>query len=385
MFDVVIVGAGFAGSVLARQLASVAGKKVLLVERRRHIAGNCHDAVDGHGVLVHTYGPHLFHTSNREVFEYLSSFTEWHEYQHRVLAVVDGRKVPLPFNLTSLEMLFPGGMARTLEKKLVERFGFGVKVPIMELIRTDDAELKMLADYIYEKIFVHYTVKQWGVTPEDISPEVMERVPVFISRDDRYFQDTYQAVPRHGYTRLFEKMLDHPGIHLLLNTDYRVIVQPNLERRTMSLFGQPFKGELIFTGMIDEFFDYSLGRLPYRTLDFVFETFEQEFFQEVATVNYPNEYDFTRITEFKHIHARQLPKTTVLREFPRDYRGFDQEGGTPSYPIFQEANTALYERYRNMAEKFPALTLVGRLAEYRYYDMDDIVARALEVFERKFA
>jgi UDP-galactopyranose mutase len=385
MFDTVIVGAGFAGSVLARQLASNGKKQVLLVEKRAHIAGNCYDSYDRNGVLVHEYGPHLFHTSNKEVFNYLSQFTEWHEYQHRVLAVVDGQQVPLPFNLNSLAMLFPKNLAESLEKKLVEQFGFGKKVPILELKRTNDPDLKALADFIYEKIFVNYTVKQWGCRPEDISREVTERVPVFVSRDDRYFQDTYQAVPKYGYTEMFRNILNHPNIHLLMNTDYKDILTINETTCEIDLLGKAFDGHLIFTGMIDELFDYRFGMLPYRTLDFSFESLEQEYFQEAAVVNYPNNFDFTRITEFKRIHGQHLHGTTILREYPRDYAGTEKEADTPCYPVFKDDNIVQYGKYLQLSEKFPRITLVGRLAEYRYYDMDDIVARSLEIFDQKFS
>ncbi|MFA5719310.1 MAG: UDP-galactopyranose mutase [Desulfobulbaceae bacterium] len=384
MFDIVVVGAGLAGSILARELAA-SGRRVLLIEKRPHIGGNCYDFFDSHGVLVHRYGPHLFHTSNEKAFSYLGRFTEWHEYEHRVLAVVDGRQVPVPFNLNSLAMLFPPSMAESLEKKLVDRFGFGVKVPILQLRRTDDPELKMLADFVYEKIFVNYTVKQWGCRPEEIAPEVTERVPVFVSRDDRYFQDTYQAVPKHGYTRMFQNLLDHPDIHPLMNTDYKDVVTIDTSNGDIRLFGSPFAGELIFTGMIDELFAFRFGRLPYRTLDFSFESLEREYFQKAAVVNYPNNYDFTRITEFKRIHGQKLRYTTILREYPRDYKGVEQEADTPCYPMFKQENQALYEKYLQTAAGFPRLTLVGRLAEYRYYDMDDIVVRALDVFAQQFA
>ena len=383
MYDVVIVGAGFAGSVLARQLASV-GKKVLLVEKRDHIGGNCYDSYDKHGVIVHKYGPHLFHTSNKKVFDYLGQFTEWHEYQHQVRAFIDGKTVPIPFNLNTLEMLFPEDMSKSLENKLVEQFGFGVKVPILQLIKAEDPELKKLADFVYEKVFVNYTMKQWGCGPEDISSEVMERVPVSISRDDRYFQDTYQAVPMYGYTKLFENMLDHPGIEVKLNCDYKDIVSIDSGSGTIELYGDKFEGDLIFTGMIDELFGFRFGQLPYRALDLSFESLKQEYFQEVAVVNYPNDFDFTRITEFKWIHGQKLDNTTILREYPRDYNGVEIEGDTPSYPIFKEDNMAQYDQYLQFSKQFPQITLVGRLAEYRYYDMDDIVERALEVFDQKF-
>jgi UDP-galactopyranose mutase len=385
MFDVVIVGAGFAGSVLARQFASRKNKKVLLVEKRRHIAGNCYDWINRNGVLVHKYGPHLFHTSNKEIYSYLEQFTQWQEYQHHVLAAIDGKMIPLPFNLNSLEMLFPCNMASSLESKLIDNFGFGVKVPILELKKVNDPELKELADFIYTKIFVNYTAKQWGCAPEDISAEVTGRVPVHISRDNRYFQDVYQAVPKDGYTSMFENILNHPGIHLLLNTDYKDVVDFDPASGRISLFGVPFSGEFIFTGMIDELFGYCFGRLPYRSLDFKFETLEREYYQDAAVVNYPNNFNFTRITEFKHIHPRKLQYTTILREFPRDYKGTKGEEDTPSYPVFTDQNTRCYQQYQDFASQYSNITLIGRLAEYRYYDMDDIVARALELFSSKFS
>ncbi len=384
MFDYVIVGAGLAGCVLAERLASQRGAKLLLIEKRSHIGGNCHDRYDEHGVLVHQYGPHLFHTSNAEVFHYLSGFTDWIEYQHRVLAVVDGRKVPLPFNLNSLHRVFPRTMAISLESKLIGHYGFDVKVPILELRKQEDTELKYLADFIYHKVFLNYTVKQWACSPEEIAPEVTARVPIFISRDDRYFQDKYQVIPRHGYTHLFENLIDHPGIKLMLNTDYREIVRLDTDTGRIQCFGQPFAGHLIHTGMIDELFDHRFGELPYRSLKFQFEHMAMDRYQEVTTVNYPEDYDFTRITEFKHITGQRIPGTTIVREFPQDYDRLDAQRNIPYYPVFQEDNLKRYQRYADFARKFSHVTLVGRLAEYRYFDMDDIVARALEVYRTRF-
>ncbi len=384
MFDYVIVGAGFAGCVLAERLASRRKGNILLIEKRSHIGGNCYDHYDDQGILVHKYGPHLFHTSNAEVFHYLSRFTDWIEYQHRVLAVVDGRKIPLPFNLDSLHRVFPASMARSLENKLIGHYGFDVKVPILELRKQADEELKYLADFIYNKIFLNYTVKQWACSPEEISPEVTARVPVFVSRDDRYFQDKYQVIPRHGYTRLFENLIDHPDIKLMLNTDYREIVRLDADSHRIRCFGHPFEGQLIHTGMIDELFDHRFGELPYRSLKFQFEHLAGDRFQEVTTVNYPQDYDFTRITEFKHITGQRVPGTTIVREYPQDYDRLDARRNIPYYPVFQEENLERYRRYAEFARRFPNLTLVGRLAEYRYFDMDDIVARALEVFQDRF-
>ncbi len=385
MFDVVIIGAGFAGSVLARKIAEEKNGRVLIVEKRNHIGGNCYDARNSDGILVHRYGPHLFHTSNEEVFSFLGRFTKWHEYQHHVHAVIEGKHVPIPFNLNTLEMLFPGHMVSSLEQKLVDRFGFGKKIPILELRKTDDQELLFLAEYIYQNVFAGYTAKQWGCRPEEISGEVTGRVPVYVSRDNRYFQDTYQVVPEEGYTALFQKLLDHENIHILLNTDYKQVVNINISDKSIRVLGRKFSGQLIFTGMIDEFFGFSLGRLPYRTTNFSFERVEKEYYQNAATVNYPNNYTFTRITEFKHIHPQSTDNTIILREFPRDYLGVEQEEDTPSYPIFNESNQFLFARYREMVENFSRVIMVGRLAEYRYYDMDDIVARSLEIFRSNFS
>jgi len=285
MFDTIIIGTGFAGSVLAERLATQQNKRILIVDKRRHIGGNCYDCFDEHGILIHQYGPHLFHTDNKSVFDYLSQFTQWRPYQHEVLAFIDGQKVPVPFNLNSLHAIFPSSLANSLELKLINRFGYGVKVPILELREVDDSELKFLADYIYQKIFLNYTAKQWGKRPEEISAEVTARVPVHISRDNRYFQDKYQAIPANGYTKVFENMLNHPNISLLLNTDYKEIFTIDFDSGKMRFMDGEFKGDFIFTGLIDELFDSRFGELPYRSLDFKFEYFSCDQFQEKTTIN----------------------------------------------------------------------------------------------------
>jgi len=380
LFNYIVVGSGFAGSVIAERIANVLNQKVLIIEKRNHIGGNCYDYRDENNIIVHKYGPHLFHTDYKEVFDYLSNFTDWHIYHHKVLAFVDGKKVPLPFNLNSIYEVFPQELAKRLEVRLIEKYGYGAKIPILELLKEEDQDLKFLANYVYEKIYKNYTIKQWGLKPEEISPQVTARVPIYVSRDNRYFTDKYQVVPKDGYTKIFERMLDHPNIKIMLNTDFKEVISIDFENKKIYFLGQEFKGKLIFTGMIDELFNFKYGFLPYRSLDLRFETIEQEYYQEAPVVNYPNDYDFTRITEFKHIHPVKSNKTTILKEYPKAYR---PNVDIPYYPVFTKENQELYNKYKEEADKFENLVLVGRLAEYRYYDMDDVVKRALEVFEER--
>ncbi len=379
MFDAVVVGAGFAGAVLAERLASQQNKKVLLVERRLELGGNCHDEKDENGILIHTYGPHLFHSDDETVWRYLSQFTEWDVYQHRVLAVIDGKKVPIPFNLDTLYEVFPRGMAERLEAALVQNYEYNSKVPILKLKQSEDKDLQYLADFVYEKIFLHYTQKQWDLKPEEMDGAVTARVPVFIGRDTRYFNERFQGVPKKGYTDIFRHMLNHANIKLMLNTDFHDIM--SIRNGKLMLLDQPFQGKVIYTGLIDELFDYEFGELPYRSVRMCFETIGREEYQEAATVNYPNNYDFTRITEFKKVHPANTPNTTILKEYPQPY---ERGRNTPYYPIFTEDNKRMYEKYKAKAESIPNLMMVGRLAEYRYYDMDDIVKRALDVYATHF-
>jgi len=378
MFDYIVVGAGFAGSVMAERIANKLNNKVLIIEKRYHIGGNCYDEKDENNILIHKYGPHLFHTDYKEVFDYLSNFTEWEIYNHKVLAYLDGKKVPIPFNFNTLYEVFPRSLAQNLEKALLEEYKYNTKVPILELKKSKNKELQFLADYVYEKIFVNYTAKQWGMKPEEIDSAVTARVPIFIGRDDRYFNDKYQALPKNGYTKLFQNMLNNKNIKIMLNTDFKEVLNIDFENKKIYLLNQEFKGKLIFTGMIDELCDYKFGELPYRSVDMKFETVDKEYYQEATTVNYPNNYDFTRITEFKHIHPVKTDKTTILKEYPQEYI---KNKNTPYYPIFTEENQRRYEKYKEFLYNFKNIILVGRLAEYKYYDMDDIVKIALELFE----
>ncbi|MCL4190254.1 MAG: UDP-galactopyranose mutase [Thermoguttaceae bacterium] len=381
-FDFVVVGAGLAGSVLSERIASQLQKKVLLIEKRNHVAGNCHDAYDAQGVLVHRYGPHVFHTASEDVWRHLSQFTNWRHYEHRVLASIDGKLVPVPFNLDSLRLLYPATLAARLERKLIKEYGLDSRVPLLTLRESPDDELKAMAEFVYRKVFLGYTIKQWGCRPEDVSPSVTARVPVVVSRDDRYFHDRYQGIPDEGYTKMVERMLDHENISIMLNVDGRDVVHAT--SRGLSLFGRKFSGTLIYTGPIDAFFNYRFGALPYRSMHFEFEHHPHcERYQATAQVNYPNSQDFTRITEFKQLTGQQASGTTVLREFPRPYNPSESPHQIPCYPVPSPENEALYERYRTEAEKLLQVIFVGRLADYRYYNMDQVVARALMVFDKK--
>ncbi len=380
-FDCLVIGAGFAGAVAARELAERGGKRVLLCERRAHVGGNAYDCLDRAGVLIHQYGPHIFHTNNRRVFDYLSRFTAWRDYQHRVVANIparDGRMTyPVPFNLTSLETAFGPEEGKRLGDKLIAAYGAEKKVTILELRRAPDPEIAALADYVYEHVFVHYTMKQWGQSPEEIDPNTTARVPVFLSRDDRYFQDAYQGMPLEGYTPVFEKMLDHPRITVRLNTDAAQVLELG-EDGSVKLDGEPFGGAILYTGAVDELFGCRFGRLPYRTLDFAFETHPVDLWQTHGTVNYTVDEPYTRITEFKHLTGQELPGvTTIMKEYSKPYTG--AAGEVPYYAIINGENNALYGKYKALAGRFPHLHLLGRLAEYQYYNMDAIVARALEL------
>lgn len=369
-FDWLIVGAGFTGSVLAERIASQLKQTVLIVEQRPHLGGNAYDYYDDHGVLVHQYGPHIFHTNAQYIWDYLAQFTQWRSYYHRVLAVVSGKLVPVPFNLNSLYALFPPRYADKLAQQLIEHYGFNVKVPILRIRDTASSdELKLLAEYIYEHVFHHYTVKQWGLKPEELSPSVTARVPIYVSYDDRYFQDTFQGLPKQGYTKLFQNLLKHPNIKVLLNTSYQEVMQEIPYQR------------LIFTGQIDEFFEHLYGELPYRSLHFKFIHTEQEQFQSVGTVNYPNEYTYTRTTEYKHLTGQRVYGSTYIEEYPQLYRRGEN---LPYYPIPQDEYRALYRKYEAEAEKLKGrVFFAGRLADYQYYNMDQAVARALSLFEKE--
>jgi UDP-galactopyranose mutase len=357
-YDYLIVGAGFAGSVLAERLARGSGKSVLLCDRRNHVGGNAYDHADAAGILVHKYGPHIFHTNSREIFEYLSRFTTWRAYEHRVLASVEGKLLPIPINLDTINRLY----GLNLGENEVEEFLVARAIKYESPRTSEEVVLSRVGRHLYEKFFRNYTRKQWGVDPSQLDAQVTARIPVRINRDDRYFTDHFQFMPRWGFTRMFENMLDHEQIDLALATDF-------YELRKEVNFRQ-----LIYSGPIDQFFDFRYGKLPYRSLHFEHRTLDCEWFQPVAVVNYPNDFEYTRVTEFKHLTGEQHQRTSIVYEYPRSE-------GDPYYPVPQPTNASIYSQYRKLAESLPNVRFVGRLGTYRYYNMDQVVGQALTLYK----
>ena len=362
MFDFLIVGAGFAGSVLAERLASRLGKSCLIVERRNHIGGNAYDRYDEAGILLHNYGPHYFRTNSQRIIDYLSQFTEWREVEYKILSWTHGRFWQFPINLNTFEQLIGRpSTSEEMEARLSEW-----RIDIDKPKNSEDVIVSQVGWKLYEMFFKNYTRKQWQRDAKDLDASVCGRIPIRTNRDDRYLSEKFQALPKNGYTAMFHKMLKHPLIQVRLNTDYR-------EVRTQV----PFR-HLIFTGPIDEYFHYRFGRLPYRSLRFEPETLEQEFFQPVMQVNYPNEHEFTRIVEIKHATGQKLPLTTIVREYPQDFG----PGREPYYPVPAPDARALYQKYAELGIAEKNVSFVGRLATYRYYNMDQVVGMALAEFER---
>lgn len=357
MFDFLIVGCGLSGATCARLLAEK-GRRVLVVEKRNHIGGNVYDYYNEDGILVHKYGPHIFHTKEKTVWEFMSKFTKWRLYQHRVLIYVDGMYLPMPINLDTINLLY----GTDYDYKTIKDFFAQVREEKEEICNAEDMVISKIGRELYEKFFLGYTKKQWGLHPRELEKEVTARIPIRHNRDNRYFTDPYQGIPQDGYTKLVENMLSHPKISILLNTDYKTIM-PEVSFAS-----------LIFTGPIDYYFDYKFGKLPYRSLEFKFETCDQEFFQPVATVNYPNDYDFTRITEFKHMTGQKGEKTTIVKEFPK-------AEGEPYYPIPNPRNRELYNLYAEEAKKLKKVYFTGRLGTYKYANMDIVVKDAMDLVE----
>ena len=356
-----VIGCGLSGSVIARLLADC-NEKVLIIDRKNHIAGNIYDYVDENGICIHKYGSHIFHTNNEKVWEFVKKFTDFNTYMHKVIAIIDGIETTIPFNINTLYDVFPQSLANRIEIKLLDKFKYNTKVPILEFQKQDDEDLKLLANYVYEKVFLHYTTKQWGKSPKEIDGAVTARVPVYISKDDRYFQDKYQGIPLCGYTKMVENILNHPNIEIKLNTEYD---------KSFSDFKRIF-----CTGSIDEFFNYKYGELPYRSVNFKFETHNCEFYQSNAVVNYPCNYDFTRIHEYKYYLNDKSQKTVIAKEYSEF---FELGKNERYYPIVNDKNTEIYEKYKK--ETPQNVYFLGRLGDYKYYDMDKAIERAINLFE----
>jgi len=368
-YDWLVVGAGFSGATLAERIASQLDQRVLIVDRREHIGGNAYDSLDEAGIRVHRYGAHIFHTRSTKVWSYLSQFTDWYPYVHRVKASIDGKLVPLPFNLESLHALVHPTMARRLEACLLSRFGEGGRVPVLRLMENANYDLQRLAALVSDQVFDNYTRKQWGLRPDELDRSVTGRVPIVVSRDDRYFGDPHQGMPAGGYTALFERMLAHPNIDIALGVDHADVQD------------QVRHDRLVFTGEIDAFFGFAHGPLPYRSLRFEHRSIDEAEFQPTAVVNHPNEHDYTRIIEHKHFSGGGGDRTTITYEYPQDYVRGDNE---PYYPVPRQQNHLLYERYAEDALSLEGkVVFAGRLARYRYLDMDQAVSQALVCFRQQ--
>lgn len=362
---ILVVGAGFSGATIANLLAEKSNEQVLVVDKKDHIGGNCYDYRDKNGIMIHAYGSHIFHTNSEKVWKYINQFTDFNTYMHKVIGLLDGIETHIPFNFNTLYDVFPKSYAELLEHKLLDNFNINTKVPILEFQKQDDDDLKYLANYVYEKIFLEYTTKQWGVSPTDVDGAVTARVPVYLSKDNRYFQDKYQGIPLNGYTEVIKNMLNHKNIRVQLNTDYTVLNWKKFDK-------------IFFTGSIDEFFDYKYGNLPYRSVNFKLETHDKEYYQSNACVNYPCNYDFTRIHEYKYYLDDKSSKTVIAKEYSED---FELGKNERYYPIPQDENFELYNKYLAESEKLNNVYFLGRLGDYKYYNMDGAILRAIELYE----
>ncbi len=360
-----VIGAGFSGATIANLLAVQQGDEVVIIDKKDHIAGNCFDYRDENGIMIHKYGSHIFHTQSEIVWNFLKQFTDFNTYMHKVVGYIDGIETHIPFNFNTLYDVFPYTLAKRLEEKLLDKFEFNSKVPILEFQKQQDDDLKFLADYVYEKVFLHYTTKQWGVSPKDVDGTVTARVPIYLSKDNRYFQDKYQGIPLDGYTKVVERMLNHKNIKISLNTDFKDVDTVGFNR-------------VFYTGSIDEYFDYEFGQLPYRSVNFKFETYDKEYYQSTACVNYPFNYDFTRIHEYKYYLDDKSDKTVIAKEYSES---FELGKNERYYPIPKRENAELYNKYLSKAKTLKNVYFLGRLGDYKYYDMDKAILRAIELFK----
>lgn len=364
-----VVGAGFTGATVARRLAEECGKRVLLIDRRAHLAGNAYDERDENGILVHRYGPHIFHSNSTRVVQFLSRFTAWRHYEHRVQALIEGRFVPLPFGLRAIDIVFPAARATNLKAKLIEVHGMGATIPVLKLVESPEADLRDLGEFVLEKVFRGYSIKQWGIGPEQLNPSVTARVPILVSDDDRYFRDSFQGMPVDGYTALFERMLDHPNISVVLDTSFEQLTKAERSLPT------------VFTGPIDSFYGESHGALPYRSIEFAYETVGMPRVQPCGTLNYPSDFDYTRTTELSWMTGDVSPVSVLVREFPCPYRVDQNE---PLYPMPTPESEIIAQAYKREAKRSKGhVWFAGRLGDYQYYNMDQACARALSLVDKE--
>lgn len=381
-YDYIIVGAGITGITAAEQLANVYDKKVLLIDKNDHIGGNCYDYYDESGILVHKYGPHIFHTNNEEVYSYLSLFTTWNVYNHKLVCNINNTVIPVPFNLISIDKTMQDDNQKITTALLTE-YIVNDTLPLDKLKESKNPDIQKLVSYVNENIYTPYVKKIYGVDPEKICEVDGVNINITLSYDCRYYQDKYQAVPSNGYTSMFENMLSNHNINILLEHDYNDIISIDLENKKVYFNDEEYTGQLIFTGMIDEFFNYCYGKLPYRSIVYMNETVDQIHFQENASIIYPNDYHFTEITEYKYITGQHARNTTIQFAFPTDYNPKYDETNIPYYPIITEENMELFRKYEKLTEKFPQITFMGRLCNYKHLNMDEAVQNVHDVLFRQ--
>lgn len=381
-YDYIIVGAGITGITAAEQLANVYDKKVLLIDKNDHIGGNCYDYYDESGILVHKYGPHIFHTNNEEVYSYLSLFTTWNVYNHKLVCNINNTVIPVPFNLISIDKTMQEDNQKITTALLTE-YIVNDTLPLDKLKESKNPDIQKLVNYVNKNIYTPYVKKIYGVDPEKICEVDGVNINITISYDCRYYQDKYQAVPSNGYTSMFENMLSNHNINILLEHDYNDIISIDLENKKVYFNDEEYTGQLIFTGMIDEFFNYCYGKLPYRSIVYMNETVDQIHFQENASIIYPNDYHFTEITEYKYITGQHARNTTIQFAFPTDYNPKYDETNIPYYPIITEENMELFRKYEKLTEKFPQITFMGRLCNYKHLNMDESVQNVHDVLFRQ--
>lgn len=379
--EVIIVGSGFAGSVIARKLVDMDSKiKITIYEKRKHIGGNMYDEKDENGVLIQKYGPHIFHTNSKEVFDFVGRFTDYRYFKHEVVGKIDGQIVPIPFNFAGVDTLFSLKEAEKIKGKLLRKYEENQRVPIGELLISEDEDIRSFGEYVYEKVFVHYTAKQWGISIEEIDTSVINRIPVVMGYERNHFSTKYQYMPKNGFTHVFKELLNHPNIEVICNTNARNILKFDEERNEIYVNGEKYNGLVVMTGALDEMLDYKYGILPYRSLKLKYERYAMNYYQTKPVVNYPNSEMYTRITEFKYLTGQQLDNaTTILKEYPCEYY---PEENIPFYPIVNGKSYSKYEIYKKYFEKFSRLYLCGRLAEYKYYDMNSVILQAMKVADQ---